>query len=183
MSTLYVDTINEKTSGNGVQIPDLALPAGSMLQVVQSTDSTPTASSASNWTDLPLSVTITPTSTSSKILVSATLATFDHSNNTYVVYFRWERNGTAIAVGPTRGSRAQATTAFRGALSGDPNGLLSFEMPSYLDSPASTSAQTYTIGVYNYNGGTWYYNRDTSDADAFYHGSYVSTITAMEIAQ
>ena len=37
MSTLYVDTINEKTSGNGVQIADLVLvpAAGSVVQVAQ----------------------------------------------------------------------------------------------------------------------------------------------------
>ena len=33
MSTLYVDTITEKTSGNGVQIADLVPAAGSVIQV------------------------------------------------------------------------------------------------------------------------------------------------------
>ena len=35
MSTLYVDTITEKTSGNGVQISDLVPAAGSVVQVAQ----------------------------------------------------------------------------------------------------------------------------------------------------
>ena len=34
MSTLYVDTITEKTVGNGVQIADLVPAAGSVVQVV-----------------------------------------------------------------------------------------------------------------------------------------------------
>ena len=65
MSTLKVDTITEKTSGNGVQI------AGHVIQVVSTTSTTSTTMTAINtWTNIEPTVTITPTSTSSKILIS-----------------------------------------------------------------------------------------------------------------
>lgn len=66
MSTLFVDTINEKTSGNGIQIP------GHVVQVVEAT----TATSYSNITSTSfvevstdLRCTITPKFANSKLLV------------------------------------------------------------------------------------------------------------------
>ena len=67
MSTLYVDTINEKTSGNGIYIP------GHVLQVQQTvfkdTFSTSIGSGFAEVTGLRCS--ITPKSTSSTILLRA----------------------------------------------------------------------------------------------------------------
>ena len=62
MSILKVDTINEKTSGNGVQI------AGHVVQVKQVTGSSfSTNNSASAYTDL-MTLNITPSSNSNKIM-------------------------------------------------------------------------------------------------------------------
>ena len=63
MSILKVDTINEKTSGNGVAIP------GHVIQVVSNTYATETASGSSSYTDTGLAATITPKFATSKILV------------------------------------------------------------------------------------------------------------------
>jgi hypothetical protein len=68
MSTLYVDTITEKTAGNGVQIP------GHVVQVVEATGlsaSTISTTSTSFVDATGYSITITPTSTTSKILLLA----------------------------------------------------------------------------------------------------------------
>ena len=51
MSTLFVDTINEKTSGNGIQIP------GHPIQIVQTTltgefNLNHNSGSATSWTDM-----------------------------------------------------------------------------------------------------------------------------------
>ena len=70
MSTLFVDTINEKTTGNGIKVP------GHVVQVVTATLN-PTAQFATTSTsyvtdgDLP-SATITPKFTDSKILIHYT---------------------------------------------------------------------------------------------------------------
>ena len=63
MSKIFVDDIVEKTSGNGVQIP------GHVVQIVQGEYSTQILSSSSTYTATGVAATITPSSTSSKILV------------------------------------------------------------------------------------------------------------------
>jgi len=53
----------------------------------------------------------------------------------------------------------------------------------YLDSPATTSATTYKIQIYNNNGsGTIYINRSQDDTNASNFPRGVSSITVMEIA-
>ena len=54
---------------SGQSIPKAALPTGSVLQVVQATTSTNVSVTTGGYTDTTLSATITPTSSSSKILV------------------------------------------------------------------------------------------------------------------
>ncbi len=64
MSTLYVDTINEKTSGNGVQIP------GHVVQEVHHPCVTVMTLSSTSYVDLTgASVTFTPKANNSKLLV------------------------------------------------------------------------------------------------------------------
>lgn len=65
MSILKVDTINEKTTGNGVAIP------GHVVQVVESTTTQATTiSTAGTFHDVGHSLSITPTSATSKIYLS-----------------------------------------------------------------------------------------------------------------
>ena len=62
-NALKVDTINEKTAGNGVYIP------GHVIQVVQGSTNTSASGDTTTYTDTNLSATITPKSASSKILI------------------------------------------------------------------------------------------------------------------
>ena len=66
MSTLFVDTINEKTSGNGVAIP------GHPVQVTALQDTTESASTSSTYAECSTAYrpAITPKSSSSKVLAS-----------------------------------------------------------------------------------------------------------------
>ena len=157
---------------------------GKILQVV-STTKTDTSSFTSNTTntfvDLSgLSVSITPTAASSKILIQ-----FDVSVavGTGTVHVRLVRGSTAIAVGDSAGNRLQDTVSRRTASS-----IYSLECThmsmSFLDSPNTTSATTYklqgTAGS-SYNT-TYYVNRSSSDNDADYGARVASTITATEVA-
>ena len=65
MSTLFVDTINEKTSGNGIYIP------GHVVQFKKTAYITSTQNTVStSWADITgASLSITPKSTSSIILI------------------------------------------------------------------------------------------------------------------
>jgi hypothetical protein len=155
---------------------------GAIQQVVQTVDTNEIASSGySSFSNLGgLGVTITPRSTSSKIMLLCTIGQLDHSQNTYMMYLRFTRNNTAIFT-PSDGSRTQATHAVRGVLSGDTNGQQSTVIPMLIDSPSSTSALTYRVQLLNYNGSTFYYNRSNGNANSGGHNQCQSTITAMEI--
>ena len=79
MSTLSVDTITEQTTNNGVQI------TGHVIQVVSTTKTDNFSMSNQTYTDVTgLNATITPKSTSSKILAKA-YVNLGGQNNYYAV--------------------------------------------------------------------------------------------------
>ena len=170
-----------------IRLNNQSLPAGvggKVLQVVQTVDTTPvTASTSAGWNDLGnLSVAITPSSTSSKIMIECHIGQFDHSNNTHIFYLKYLRGSTDIGIGVAAGSRIRATTSVRGDISGDGNGTTPVIMPKFSDSPSTTSATTYKVQFNNYNGGAYYYLRSSADTDAGAHGRFIATLTATEIA-
>lgn len=175
MSTLYVDTINEKTSGNGIEIP------GHVLQV-QSTTKTDTWSGtpgAGVFLDITgLSVAITPTSTTSKILV--TFSTNVSASALSTTGVRLMRDSTAISVGDAAGNRPLATTA-GGGNEGD-NWHGDVLASSFLDSPATTSSITYKLQLTGNAVATQYVNRKARDNNTTGDDyRMTSHITVMEI--
>ena len=150
---------------------------GSVLQVVSTTKTdTFSTSTTGSFVDVTgLSVSITPSSASSKILVlyDTMIGPADTG------FFRIVRDSTAIKQGDAAGGRIRTTV---GSIS--PGGNADKSAPgagNYLDSPATTSAITYKIQVQNYSG-TLVVNRSYNDSDATYSGRGASTITVMEIA-
>jgi len=164
-------TLTNKTLGAGT-----VMPAGSVLQVVSTTKTDTWSNATQNtWNDVTgLSVSITPSSSSNKILVTGQLSYAASSN----LYFRIVRGSTAIAVGDTAGSRISCTGA-SGYNFGDGNvgENATFE---YLDSPSTTSSTTYKIQVYGFNI-TQYVNRVVTDTDSNVSPRNVSTITLTEV--
>ena len=171
-------------ASTGTIVTDNTMPTGSVLQVVQ-TDKTDTASitsaSTNTFVDLPgMSVVITPSSASSKILV---LFTVSIGSSVGTVHINLVRDATNIAVGGSSGSRLSSTIAYRPAAS--PYTLETAPLSyTFLDSPNSTSAITYklqgTLGS-SYNS-TYYVNRSASDSDFDFGSRVTSTITVMEVA-
>lgn len=159
-----------------------ALPTGSVLQVKSTTYSATTAiaadTSSHSWKDTAIAVSITPISTSSKIYISVHLS-YCYNVGGENVYLRVKRNSTGIATGNAAGSRTPVSVATTNP-SGSRMKAVGF---NHLDSPNSTSAQTYTLQVTGNNAsGFIYINQTNSDTDAFYRPRGVSTITVMEIA-
>ena len=157
------------------------LPTGSVLQVAQATlAGTQAVSGGSAWADVTsLSVSITPTSSTSKILVSF-VVNCDGENN---VYFRIMRGATAIGVGNADGSRQQVS-AGNAYVPSNTSGTVMMTN-QFLDSPATTSSTTYKIQAYSNNGagsGTYYINYASGDADNAQSSRCMSSITVMEIA-
>ena len=161
--------------------------SGGILQVV-STTKTDTYSSSIATASFDstvvtgLSASITPRSTSSKILVRVELYGTQSTSNYAIIQHRLERDGTAIGVGDAAGSRPQLS-AKTSVVVNDSNSTI--PAPAvYLDSPSTTSTVTYNVRLYNHNSATatYYVNRSVTDSDNRLGGRPVSTITLMEIA-
>ena len=181
MSKLFVDDIVEKTSGHGVHIP------GHVIQVLSATKTDTASFSSSNtntFVDLPnLSVTITPSATSSKILVFFTVNV--GQSTTATIHVRLVRGSTPIYVGDASGgSRLQDSAILRSASS--PYSLEVGNLQgTFLDSPSTTNATVYKLqGVLGASySGTFHVNSSAADSNADYSGRTASSITVMEIAQ
>ena len=159
-----------------------ALPAGSILQVVQ-TVKTDTAAQATQTTmaDIPgMSVAITPSSTSSKVLVRIGLGVIGTATEGRGVTFTLVRGSTAIGLGDDPGnSNEQATFATQAGASTYMEGGVFYE---FLDSPATTSEVTYKLQWQTFSNANIYLNRSGSTSTAEWNKSGSSTITAMEVA-
>ncbi len=100
MSTLYVDTITEKTSGNGVQIADLVPAAGSVVQVVNTSSSTLQQISGTTMTEVTsLTTSITPKLTGSHILCTVNVMSGNLQNTGVWYQARLYRDSTSNPVG------------------------------------------------------------------------------------
>jgi hypothetical protein len=153
--------------------------AGAVLQVVQAYKSdTFTTTSGSFTTITGLSASLTPSSSSNKILVivNVTGSQQVNTNDAYIALYRGE---TQISLGDSSGSRIQSSAQLMMSNAG----WSGFSGTTFLDSPATTSQVTYTVRARTANGGTLYINRGNSDSDAASGaGRTVSSITLMEIA-
>ena len=171
------------TASSGQIIPKAALPTGSVLQVVSTYKSNVFSASigAGSTADVTgFSVSITPTSASSKILI---MTSFTMSSPIAAGAAILYRGSTAISVGDAAGSRRQASTPSV-SVTGDTNRGVPVSI-NYLDSPATTSSVTYKIALLNTEPSstyTLYFNTSGSDTDAAYISRSASSITVMEIA-
>ena len=151
---------------------------GKVLQVVQDTlTSTMTTTSQTN-VDTGLAVTITPSSTTSKMMIIANVETF--WDNSYAkVNLDLTRGDTPIFVGDADGSRQQATSSFYI----NTEASTSIAVPiSFLDSPNTTSATTYKIRIRRGDPqGTVGINRGDSDTNSSIFARVASSIIVMEI--
>tara|TARA_B100000963_G_C22425037_1_gene579478 strand:- start:32 stop:577 length:546 start_codon:yes stop_codon:yes gene_type:complete len=181
MSILKVDTINEKTSGNGVQI------AGHVVQTLSDTstvtESTNTRASSNTFANSSLSITITPKSASSKIVVNAVVSTGAASGADASVILRLVRDSTPIGIGDASGNRIRAGSG-RGTENQGNNSILNIPLQA-IDTPNTTSAITYTVQFAIRGTGvtTSYLNRSGSDGDTAEHQRTSSSLVIQEIAQ
>ena len=148
---------------------------GKIGQVLQSTKTdTFTATSTTYTLVTDLSISITPSATSSKILV---LSTVGIGNAGISNHFRIYRDSTSIFEGDTASSRPKTTFSWSSGNQYWPQTIAC----QYLDSPSSTSALAYAVYVQT-DGGTAYVNRTSGDRDStYYDPRFVSSITVMEV--
>ena len=150
---------------------------GSAVVQVKSTSKSDTFTTTSQtFTDITgLTVSITPTSASNKIFV---IASVTGCNSVGVVSggIRLARGGTGIFIGDTAGSRILGQQVQ--PVSADRTLTLGL---SFLDSPATTSATTYSVQCINSGNGTFYVNRSNQDSDSTAYFRSASSITVMEV--
>ena len=151
---------------------------GKVLQVVQAVKTDGASTTSTSYVTTGLEVSITPSATSSKVLVIANpvLSGGSVSNVTSQLW----RDSTAIILGDTSGSKNRASSGWLYVYSHYQGTAIPVV---YLDSPSSTSAITYKI-VYKSNSSSYsaYINESEISADNSYYSRGASTITAMEIA-
>ena len=153
------------TSGT---VPSARQPAGSVLQVVQTVTTATLNFSNTSFAATGFGASITPTSASSKVYVFVN-GLFSSAYNNNFGYAKMYRNASGIGQGFFLGSELY-----------QPNGGRTTAQFSYqyLDSPASTSAQSYELYVHIADGNNGWINRWAQDTN----WTQPLVITLMEIA-
>lgn len=167
----------DSTTATGIKWATPAGGGGKVLQVVSTTKTDAFTTTSTTFTDITgLSVSITPTASTSKILVLYNVSG-SQAVAAQIAQARLMRGSTAINVGDASGTRTQATSdpfSVAGPIVG------TTVVGSFLDSPATTSATTYKFQIQT-SGGTAYVNRTEDATDSTLRSRTVSTITVMEI--
>lgn len=155
----------------------VSLVASGLVQVKSTTKTDTFTTTSTTFTDVTgLSVSITPTSASNKVLVLG-MITGQGSSGVNAIHFRLMRDSTAIGIGDAAGTRTRAT----GQLS-SPSVATALGGPfTFLDTPATTSATTYKLQIRVNAAGTGYINRTEQDTDSDSRERSISTITVMEV--
>jgi hypothetical protein len=160
------------------QVQTSMLGTGAVLQVAQQVYTTYTTTTSTSLVDTGITVSITPYSATSKILVMATV-TAGTAGTAYDVAFQLVRNSTAVG----KGTASTVNNYSFNLANGAGNHVSSIPM-TYLDSPATTSAITYKLQWRVQSGTTATLNASgsVSGGSEPYQSGYISTITVMEIA-
>jgi hypothetical protein len=118
------------------------------VQVISTIKTNTFTTSSTSYVDVTgVSATITPTSSSNKVLVTITGGSSTTSSPNSFSYGVVTRNGTQVAIGDSRGSAQRCTLDLSPANAGN---ITDYAKPfciTFLDSPATTSAVVYNLQV------------------------------------
>jgi len=165
-SITFSDSTTQATSAvvSG-KVPKSLLPSGSVLQVVQGTYATANTTTSTSFIDTNLSIAITPTSSTSKVLIMAIHGDAGASSTANGMKLILVRNSSPI------GSNFSTNVPYLGTV-GAGFAIISSQTIVYLDSPATTSSVTYKTQFASQTGGGVTLFRDNTQG----------VIIAMEIA-
>ena len=177
MSQLKVDSI----------IPRGGLPSGASGGIIQVVSFTKTDTFSENVAqgaisgDTGLNVTITPQSSSSKILIFASVTmSCSNDNRNYITLFKG-----SSAIDAARGDTNSSNQRVSSYAYNTSTAFASHMSLNYLDSPNTTSATTYGIRLShgrNGNSATVLLNRASSESSGNDRARAASFITAMEVS-
>ena len=158
---MAIITLNNNSLSSVTALP-AAIATGKVLQVVQGSTDTQVEASFSSSTDVGLSVSITPSSTGSKVLIIVQCAGCGTRDTSTYYRLTLRRDSTNLVDGFAQ---------YVGNASG--SGVETYPNTVYLDSPNTTSAISYNLRA----------TRQGGTANCYFNHSLpaFSTIAAMEI--
>ena len=152
---------------------------GGIIQVKMGTFTDRFTTDSSTMVDTGLSVSITPKFSTSKVLITVSLGSFQNGGRLKRAMMNIVRNSTNVIVGDNRtGIECTACVCVRAADDNYAQIPLAF---TALDSPATTSAVTYKVQATRGSDSQTVYLNGNQGADA-YSGNTASTITVMEVS-
>ena len=153
---------------------------GGIIQVKQAVVTSVESTTSSTFSVIPgLSVSITPTRSDSKIMIMVDTKIGTNGGGAYIKLLR---DSTDIYVGDTASGKTPCLQqTYGGSDTGEGQYGMAKSGGTFLDSPATTSAVTYSVHWKRENSATMYINRSASDSGA-YVGRGASSITVMEIS-
>ena len=173
--------VNTATIANGA-ITSSMLPTGSVLQVKQSIRNEVATRTGSGFAAIPdLSVSITPSSASNKMLVHVELGTVETTGNQYGHFIRIYKNSSHLS-GASAINVSNRYGVFAGGRTTNNSHSQGYS-GSYLDTAGGTSAITYAVYWLAEGGyGTLYLNSEQNNPDGGAYLHNISSITVTEIA-
>ena len=178
--TIPNTSINNASLNSVTALPS-AIDVGKVGQVVSVTKTDTFTYSGTGLIDVTgLSLTITPSATSSKIYLVANINIDASSRYTA---FKFVRDSTDIGIGNAEGIRGRVTVSSgRNSSATLDNYMMHNSSASFLDSPNTTSSTVFKIQAGNtYGSQTLYINRPEFDDNNSYIHRGISTLTATEI--
>ena len=198
MSRIIVDAVrNSSASSDGITLASdgsVTIPGnatcsgtatgfgigGKVLQTLSVEKSNTASTTGSSRGQVGLSLNITPSATTSKILIMSVLHVSGDAGQ-YAYAFYLQRDSTDISRGDASGSRTRMTMG--GLTDGSSEYLLIPHTHSYLDSPNTTSQVTYSWEWNDpFHNKTIYLNRSYEDANDGYPPRLSSNMIIQEIA-
>ena len=159
---------------------------GGLIQTVSTAKTNTFVTNSTSFVDLTgLSATITPTSSSNKILVIVNIAYGGHQN-----LYGWGKlvrttsggSPVDICIGNAASNRVRASLSFSMNDRDNQKYKQKHASCSFLDSPNTTTSTTYKVMVMTENGSRdVHINYSQNDGDATYSGRLASNITCMEV--
>ena len=157
-SILNVDQVK---NANGTTSPPVSIP-GHIIQMQSSSSTAASSINTETYTDIPsMTATITPTSTSSKILIQVSFGLLCSNGNSTGCLMKLFRDSTEIGSGSGADTHNVFMQNYNGA-----NNIFEPRFHMFVDSPSSTSAIVYKMQwrvVSASSGETWYMNRRGND--------------------
>ena len=183
MSKLFVNELAPKTAGNKIMMPQGGIIQIQYNQLTTGTYQAITAGTYVKLTNFP-SVTITPTSTSSKMKIDVMWnGEFDVVDNTWNSVFVLYRDNTLLKGNTDTGYSSTGMFPPKSSYtSSDADSTPESMNGTYFDEPNTTSAITYYLGIRASNGNNIFINRVVGGSTSDGYERMISNMCVTEIA-